>query len=374
MALLAVDVEDTGVGAVLPLVAAGRGGQQQHDRARRDGGAVERDVLGGEARLHRRGPLEAQHLLDRLRDERGVGDEVGALVGVLVEQQRGPPQQPADGLGAGHHQQHREVDGLPAGQAGAGERGEQVVAGLLGQVLEAPVEVAAELAHRGQGDVVDEAVLLVEVEALVDEQPDALAVLARHPEEAGDDAGGDLRGVLLHQVDLAAVRPGVERVEQLAADGADVLLQRSGTTQGERARDQPAQPGVARRVVEDHHPAVDRLGAHQLQDVAVRGAEPGRVLQRGGDVLVARQRPEAPAAVEVDRLPVAHRPPHLVGGLVEDRVHRVVGDARGLDRRLLRRGVSGRPGGGSSVRHPDRIAARRRAVNSVDTPDGVLAP
>ncbi len=112
----AVDVEAVGVG-VLALVAPGRAGEQQHLRVGRDDLAVQLDRLGGPAALHRRRRLVAQQLLDRVGDERRVGGQLGPLVGVLVEQHRGPAEQPGHRLGAGADQQEGELGALLGGQA-----------------------------------------------------------------------------------------------------------------------------------------------------------------------------------------------------------------------------------------------------------------
>jgi hypothetical protein len=62
---------------------------------------VQFDVGSGPPTLHGRRRLVPQQLLDRIGDERRVGRQGGPLVGVLVEHDRGPPQQPGDGLGTG---------------------------------------------------------------------------------------------------------------------------------------------------------------------------------------------------------------------------------------------------------------------------------
>ena len=95
----AVDVEAVGVG-VLALVAAGRAGEQQDLRVRGHDLAVELDVARRPPALHRRRRLVAQQLLDGVRDQRGVGRELGALVRVRGEHDRGVAEQARDRLGA----------------------------------------------------------------------------------------------------------------------------------------------------------------------------------------------------------------------------------------------------------------------------------
>ena len=112
----AVDVEAVGVG-VLALVAPGRPGEQQHLREPAGiGGAVELDVGVRPSALHRRRRLVAQELLDGVRDQRRVGGELGALVGVRGEHHAGPPEQPGHGLGAGADEQVGEVARLVVGE------------------------------------------------------------------------------------------------------------------------------------------------------------------------------------------------------------------------------------------------------------------
>ena len=101
------DVEAIGVG-VLALVAAGAPGEQRDLRVRGNRPAVPLDVAGHEAGLDRRRRLVAQELLDRVRDERRVGDELGALLGMAGEEHRRPTEQAGGGLAAGELEQREE--------------------------------------------------------------------------------------------------------------------------------------------------------------------------------------------------------------------------------------------------------------------------
>ena len=90
---LAVDVEAVAVGEP-PVVAVRRPVEQHHDAALGNDLAVVLDVARDVARLDGRRRLEAEELLDRLRDERAVGRDLAPLVGVLGEHLAGPADEP----------------------------------------------------------------------------------------------------------------------------------------------------------------------------------------------------------------------------------------------------------------------------------------
>ena len=83
------------------LVAVGGADEEEHGAAGRHGLAVELDVLGDVAADVRTRRLEAQELLDGVRDERRVLDQLAPLVGVLGEHLARPADQPGGGLVAG---------------------------------------------------------------------------------------------------------------------------------------------------------------------------------------------------------------------------------------------------------------------------------
>ena len=118
----AVDVEFVAVRPELAVVAVGGADQHHHHAALGHGLAVERDVAGHIARHVRRGRLEAQQFLDRLRDQRPVLDQLAALIGVFGENLSRPTDQPGGRLvaGAGDHVEvdQQLVAGQPAGGAG----------------------------------------------------------------------------------------------------------------------------------------------------------------------------------------------------------------------------------------------------------------
>ena len=96
------------------------------------------DVGGRPAAVDRGGGLVAEDLLDGVGDERGVGDQLGPLVGVGVEVVGHPAEVAGDGLGAGDEQHEPELGELHVGEAadravvlgdlGVQEVGEHVVA------------------------------------------------------------------------------------------------------------------------------------------------------------------------------------------------------------------------------------------------------
>ena len=108
---VAVDVEVLGVGE-RPLVVVGRAGDEDHPRVGGDGDAVQGDVLLDPAALVVRRRVPAQHLLDRVRDERRVGDQLGALVGVPVERDDAVGDELGGGLVPGDGQLEQAVRDL----------------------------------------------------------------------------------------------------------------------------------------------------------------------------------------------------------------------------------------------------------------------
>ena len=152
----AMDVEFARVGTELPLVAAGGPDQHHHHAAFRHRLVIEADVAGHIAGHVRRGRLEAQQLLDRLRDESGVFDEFAALVGVLRENLARPTDQPRRRFvaRAGHHVEVHEdlLASQPPGGAGLVDEldVEQLGHDVVGRIVGTPVDVGLELLADGQ--------------------------------------------------------------------------------------------------------------------------------------------------------------------------------------------------------------------------------
>ena len=100
-----MDVENIAVGRELAMVAHSGADQHHHRAALGHGLAVELDIAGDVAGDVRCGRFEAQQLLDRLRNQRRVLDELTALVGVLGQNLACPTDQPRGGFvpRARHH-------------------------------------------------------------------------------------------------------------------------------------------------------------------------------------------------------------------------------------------------------------------------------
>lgn len=150
-----MNVEFACVRPELALVAARGTDEHQHHAAFRHRLAIQADVAGHIPRHVRRGRLEAQQLLDRLRDQRGIFDEIATLVWVLRENLSSPADQTSRRLIArsGHHVEiHQDLlAAQPPGGPGLVDELdiEQLGHDVVGRVLGTPVDVSLELlAHR----------------------------------------------------------------------------------------------------------------------------------------------------------------------------------------------------------------------------------
>ncbi len=100
-----VDVEVLGIG-VLALVVPGRAGDEDYPHVRRDDRAVQLDLAQRPAALVVRRRVPAQHLLDRIRDQGGVRDQLAPLVGVPAQRDDAVGDELGHGLVAGEGQLH----------------------------------------------------------------------------------------------------------------------------------------------------------------------------------------------------------------------------------------------------------------------------
>src|SRR5207253_8449823 len=167
------DVEAVGVG-VGPLVAAGGDGEQQDLRVPGDHRVVQLDLPRRPPTLGPRRRLVAQQLFHGLGKERRVRGQSLALVWVVGEDDGRPPQQPADGLGAGDEQEHGELDRLLFGHAPDDaavvddlrlhEGGEQVVARVATTLRQLTADVVGDLDTGVDGRVVDDPDVRFDVE------------------------------------------------------------------------------------------------------------------------------------------------------------------------------------------------------------------
>ncbi len=132
-----------------------------------------------------------------------------------------------------------------------------------------------------------------------------------HAQQGADHPRRQDRREVLHVVERARSHVGVE---QLGADGAHVVLERTHPAWRERPRHQGPNLGVVGRVEQDQHGvAAPRLRGHQLEHDPVVRAEALRVAARRLHVLVAAQRVEVVLLVVVDGRLVAQASPHVVG-------------------------------------------------------------
>ena len=118
------------------------------------------DLLAAELGVARRGAAEvhdrrhpAQHLLDRGRQQRQVGEQARALLGVLDQRQHAAGDQVARGLVAGHGEQQEERVELHLGEPlavdlAAHEHADQVVARMVARARGELVGVHAHLRGR----------------------------------------------------------------------------------------------------------------------------------------------------------------------------------------------------------------------------------
>lgn len=111
------DEEAVGVGEVR-RIAVTRGKHEQHRLLRRDDHAADRH--GGRGDPHERGHLDrrlvAQELFGRLPDQRGIGPQRGALVGVLQKVQQAIADQMDGRLVSGNQEQRRHRQQLIVGE------------------------------------------------------------------------------------------------------------------------------------------------------------------------------------------------------------------------------------------------------------------
>ena len=165
----------------------------------------------------------------------------------------------------------------------------------------------------GQGDTLDH---------VVHEAAELLGVRLGQPEHVGDDAHGDVLGVLLGGVDHIASEEPFDELLAVHPCGRLQLVDHLGREDGQQ---QPAGLLVERRVGGDGRGDTLRGQRHRGPELghehAARG-EPLGVVGDGGDVVVAGRQPHAPVPVAVGH---RARPAELVPDRVRVRRPRVVG-------------------------------------------------
>ena len=303
--LAARDVEVLGVGE-LHRIAVGCAQQQVDLVARRNLVALDLDRLAGTARGQLNGAVQAQHLLDRARDELGSRAQAHQLRRVPQQRLHSVPDQVRGGLVTRAQQQHRGRDHLFLGEGvvqvtGHHQPRQQVVAGLPLAQRDLARKVVAQL-DRGARGLVDPGLAdrpVQEHRHLVGPALEEAAVLDGRAQKLTDHDHRQGRRELRHHVHAAR---DLGLVDQLVGDLLDARPQLLDDARREGAVHQPAQARVIGRVPRQHHAAryleqVDQrrvaAGAHQvdcrLRELARLEA---RVAQRGDHVEVAAEQPD----------------------------------------------------------------------------------
>ena len=374
----------------LTLVVVGGADHHRHPVAGRDPHAADLHVAGQVPHGELERGAEAQPLLDGAGDQRRVLAQRPLLVGPRRELLEERGQQARCGLDAGEVEPEDQADDLGgrldvvlgerhARDVGLHDVGEQVGARPPAPLLQQPGQVdprpvGALHGVRGEPVVVGHPVL-----EPVGPRDQLVALLAeREAEEVEEDRVGQRPGELLREVDRAALREGVD---QSGGQPTYVGLELGDAARHELPLHHRPQL-VVPRVVDDRQVAGAALVVGGVEVDAGVVDERHRVQQRGPDVVVARERPEVPLLVVVDRRLVAQPLVDREGVLLEGHRERVVDDRRpGLDRLSGRDGLVRhghgvlRDGGVGSEGWADRVdqetvkAVRKRSSARSESPE-----
>lgn len=335
----AVDVVAVGVGE-FALVAVGGAVGERDGVAFAHGLAVQRHVARQHALEALRRGVEAQRLLDRLRQQSGVVDDAPARVGKIGEVEREDAHEARQRLDAGDDEHRRGQHHLAVGQAvavdlGLGELGDDVVGRRLAALGDLVGDERAEVAEGGVELCVAAAPRLVGRDRQHDLAAHGHRVGRRQAEHAEDHADGERAGDVGDEVEFA-LRADARGGLVGHGDGRRHQVLEVAPREGDLR--QHAQPVVARRIGGAERAA--GAAGDLVDQVAARGGEGLPVLRRAGDVVVARQDPEAAGRAPVAGMPVAQ------GAVERERI--------GVDRRRIKlegfgglfgRGVGGHVGG-----------------------------
>ena len=237
--------------------------------------------------LHR--CVEAQDLVDRRRQERGISGDPRSFVGMTRQHEHRVGDQPCGRLVAAEEQEHagRQHLGLrePTIGVGGDEPTDQVVLGrvvaaarhLLGevvvQVLRALLRVPGAVGRREHVEHAQQAVRPLD---------EALEVRSPHTEHLGDHEHGQ---PLRQTGDDVVGRPVGQRHQQVACDLLHAGLEVGHRPGGERPGHDAAQSLVVRRVAVEHRRRKEDAVRRRAAEPAA--AERLRVVQQGQDVVVA---------------------------------------------------------------------------------------
>ena len=232
------------------LVAVGRPDQQQHPLARRDGGAVQLDLGGGDPRQHLGGRVVAKRLLNPMLDVCAVAERLGPLLRVPPGPVPGVAQQLRGGLVAGHDHQEQEGDDLVVAEAVAVDLGVHQRRGHVVGRLDAPgsqhVGVVAGQregrVHRRRWDVLD---ACFTVDQQVRQAPQVVAVRGWNAHQLRHDVHRQPASEVGDEVELAALQ---RRVEVAAGQLEDAGLELDDPTRREALRHERPHAGVPGRV------------------------------------------------------------------------------------------------------------------------------
>ncbi len=298
----------------LARVAVGGRQPEPDDVALAHGAAVELDVLVDVAAVLDDQAVEAEELLDRLRDPLGVLDQQRPIVGMGGEVVEDVAEGAAGGVEAGGHQRQAERDHDVAGQRLAVDLGRQEVGDEVGldvvgaglALADGGVVVGLDLGEDGGhlvGVATEEA-----AEHPLDEGQQDVAVLDRQPEQGEEDLGREQHREVGGQVAPAA---GDELVEQDLAAFAGQRLDALDLAGGEpRVEHVAVHPVLGPVEVLGQEPGLGVGIAERADDVVGEHVGP---LQRVAHLLVPAEHPEALR----DRVPDERRHlPDLVEALV----------------------------------------------------------
>jgi hypothetical protein len=224
------------------------------------------------------------------------------------------------------------------------QRTEEVRTGAASAVGDESAQVGVELRRRRDRPLLGRVVVrqLVEPDDVARPRAEPVPVVGRHAEQFRDHSDRQRLGQGGHELQPIALDG---RVEELVGQPAYRLAQRRHPTRRERRRDQPARPGVLRRLEVEQ-----RLGVQPVPGGEDIGRPPRRedppeptVSQQRGDVGVAGDQPAAGRLIEDNRVVATQdgvrrigvgqevgvgRPEHLRhdGHAVQARTGRHVGD------------------------------------------------
>ena len=237
--------------------------------------------------------LPAQELLDGVRDELGVLDELAPLLGVLGQEGEHAVERGRDRVEPGDEEEEADVEDVLAAEPvaldlGVEEVREQVVLPLVLTLVEDLVEVVVDrvgdllLVVAGLLRPVELPGHVVRADDPVLHGEEAVELVERQAEQGEEDLGGERDGELLGEVHLAPVD---EAVDEVVDERGDLVVHERHLARGEDRVEQLAELLVLRRVdlERDHRPLVLEVDRVHV------GREDLGMAQRLRDLLLARE-------------------------------------------------------------------------------------